>query len=122
VLAMVDEGKIAFSPAVELSYLNPQEQADLLETMESEDRTPSLSQSQRMRRLSADGALDMDSIFNIMTEEKPNQKEQVKLKVENLRRFFPKSYDTRQMEEVIMKLLNDWHLKRERAARSRDAR
>jgi len=124
ILQMVDEGKIAFSPAVELSYLPHDQQADLLETMESEDRTPSLSQAQRMRRLSADGRLGIDAIFAIMTEDKPNQREQVKLKVDNLRHFFPKSqnYDARQMEQVIMKLLSDWQQKRERAAKNRDAR
>lgn len=122
ILQMVDEGKIALSPAVELSYLKPQEQTDLLETMESEDRTPSLSQSQRMRRLSADGALDMDRIFTIMTEEKPNQREQIKLKTESIKRFFPKNYSARQMEQIIMKLLADWQIKRERATRNRDAR
>lgn len=119
ILTMVDEGKIAFSPAVELSYLSEKEQADLLETMESEDRTPSLSQSQRMKALSADGALNMDNIFGIMTEDKPNQKEQVKLKVENIQKFFPRGYDTRCMEEIIMKLLSEWQRKRER---DRDAR
>lgn len=119
ILQMVDDGKIAFSPAVELSYLTQQEQADLLATMESEDRTPSLSQSQRMKKLSADGNLDMDAIFKIMTEEKPNQKEQIKFKVDNIRQFFPKKYDAQQMEQVILKLLAEWQRKRER---NRDAR
>ena len=122
ILAMVDEGKIAFSPAVELSYLTPQEQADLLETMESEDRTPSHAQAIRMHRLSADGRLDMDTIFAIMTEEKPNQKEQIKLKTESIQRFFPKGYSPRQMNETIMRLLAEWQQKRERAARNRDSR
>jgi len=108
ILQMVDDGKIAFSPAIELSYLTKNEQAALLETMESEDRTPSLSQSQRMRRLSAEGLLDMDATFTIMTEEKPNQKEQIKLKTDTLRRFFPKGYSPQQMEQTIMKLLADW--------------
>jgi len=120
ILQMVDEGKIAFSPAVELSYLQENEQADLLETMESEDRTPSHAQAIRMKQLSANGQLDMDKIFEIMTEEKPNQKEQVKLKVDNIRQFFPKGYDTRRMEEIIMKLLSEWQ--RKRAERNRDAR
>jgi ParB family chromosome partitioning protein len=119
---MVDDGEIAFSPAVELSYLNLREQDDLLTTMESEDRTPSLSQAQRMKRLSADGRLDMDAIFSIMTEEKPNQKEQVKLKTESIKGYFPKGYTARQMQDVIVRLLAEWHLKRERAARNRDAR
>jgi len=114
VLEMVDNSQIAFSPAVELSYLAEKEQADLLITMESEDCTPSLSQAQRMKRLSADGKLDMDTIFSIMTEEKPNQKEQIKLPKERIKGFFPKSYTAQQMEKVIMKLLEEWQRKRER--------
>lgn len=113
VLEMVDSGQISFSPAVELSYLAEKEQADLLITMESEDCTPSLSQAQRMKRLSSDGNLDMDKIFEIMTEEKPNQKEQIKLKKDNIQRFFKKGTSVQDMEKVIMKLLEDWH-KRER--------
>jgi ParB family chromosome partitioning protein len=88
ILQMVDEGRIAFSPAVELSYLAEKEQYNLLETMESEDCTPSLSQAQRMKKLSQDGKLDMDMIFAIMTEEKPNQKEQIKLPKERIKKFF----------------------------------
>ena len=122
ILKMVDENQIAFTPAIELSYLSGQEQADLLETMVCEDRTPSLSQSQQMRRLSADGQLNMDTIFKIMTEEKPNQAEQIKIKTDSIKAFFPKNYSLRQMEQVIMKLLAEWQLKRERAAKSRDAR
>jgi len=122
ILQMVDEGKIAFSPAVELSYLKPQEQADLLETMETEERTPSHAQAIRMRRLSADGKLDMDTVFAIMTEEKPNQKEQIKLKADNIKDFFPKGYTTRQMQDVIIRLLTDYQQRRERAARNRDTR
>jgi ParB family chromosome partitioning protein len=113
ILQMVDEGRIAFSPAVELSYLAEKEQYNLLETMESEDCTPSLSQAQRMKKLSQDGKLDMDTIFAIMTEEKPNQKEQIKLPKERIKKFFPKDYTAKQMEEVIMKLLADWQRKRE---------
>jgi ParB family chromosome partitioning protein len=122
ILAMVDEGKIALSPAVELSYLNPQEQADLLTTMESEDRTPSHAQAIRLRKFSVDGALDMDTIFTILTEEKPNQKEQIKLKAESIQRFFPKGYSPRQMQDKIIQLLAEWQQKRERAARNRDNR
>jgi ParB family chromosome partitioning protein len=122
ILAMVDEGKIALSPAVELSYLTPQQQADLFTTMESEDRTPSHAQAIRMHRLSADGQLDMDEIFKIMTEEKPNQKEQIKLKTESIRQFFPKGYSPRQMQDVIIRLLQEYQQKRERAARNRAAR
>ena len=120
ILQMVDDGRIAINPAVELSFLPENEQVALLETMESEDRTPSLSQSQRMRRLSAEGRLDMDAIFGIMTEEKPNQKEQIKLRTDNLRPFFPKGYSPQQMEQTIMKLLADWQ--RQRQQRSRGAR
>lgn len=115
ILQMVDDGRIAFSPAVELSYLAENEQHNLLETMESEDCTPSLSQAQRMKKLSQDGKLDMDTIFAIMTEEKPNQKEQIKLPKERIKKFFPKDYTAKQMEEIIMKLLADWQRKRERS-------
>lgn len=121
-LQMVDDGKIALSPAVELSYLTPQEQADLITTMDTEERTPSHAQAIRMRRLSADGKLDMDTIFAIMTEEKPNQKEQIKLKAESIQRFFPKGYSPRQMQDTILKLLAEWQQRREKAARNRDAR
>lgn len=124
-LKAVDEGKIAFSPAIELSYLSEHEQAALHWTMESEERTPSLSQSQHMRRLSAEGLLNMDAVFKIMTEIKPNQQEKLKLKTENIRGFFPKGYDIQQMERVIMKLLAEWQRKREdrnREDRSRGAR
>jgi len=114
VLEMVDNGQIAFSPAVELSYLTGREQLNLHLTMESEDCTPSLSQAQRMKKLSQENRLDMDTIFTIMTEEKPNQKEQIKLKKDNIKGFFPKDYTSRQMEQVIMKLLADWQRKRER--------
>jgi ParB family chromosome partitioning protein len=122
ILAMVDGGKIALSPAVELSYLTQEEQEDLFTTMESEDRTPSHAQAIRMRKLSVDGLLDIDKIFGIMTEEKPNQKEQIRLKTESIREFFPKGYSTRQMQDVIIRLLQEYHRKRERAERSRDAR
>ena len=115
ILQMVDDGKIAFSPAVELSYLAEKEQYNLFETIESEDCTPSLSQAQRMKKLSQDGKLDMDMIFAIMTEEKPNQKEQIKLPKDRIKKFFPKDYTAKQMEEVIMKLLTDWQRKRERS-------
>ena len=113
ILEMVDNSLIAFSPAVELSYLSEKEQADLLETMESEEATPSLSQAQRMKKLSADEKLDMDTVFEIMTEEKANQKEQIKLKKESIKRFFPKGYTVQQMEKVILRLLESWQRKRE---------
>ena len=120
-LQLVDEGRIAFSPAVELSYLTETEQADLVETIESEDRTPSLSQSQRMRRLSVEGRLGMDRIFEIMTEEKANEKEQIKLKTERIKDYFPKGYSLKQMEQTILRLLEQWQRQRERN-RSNEAR
>ena len=107
-LQLVDENKIAISPAVELSYLRKQEQEDLLETIKSEDRTPSYSQAIRMKELSIQNKLDMDTIFNIMIEEKPNQKEQIKFKVENVKDYFPKGYSTKQMENVIENLLKKY--------------
>lgn len=107
-LKLVDNNKMAMSPAVEISYLNEEEQKDLFETIESEDCTPSYSQAIRMRNLSKNGKLDMDTIFNIMTEQKPNQKEQLKFKVEKLQDYFPKGYTTKQMQETIEKLLKQY--------------
>ena len=104
-LDMVDEGRIAFRPAVELSHLQEQEQYDLLTTIESEDATPSLSQAIRMKRLSQDGKLDMDTIFDIMTEEKPNQKETVKIQREKLDKYFGRNVSVTQIEAVIIRLL-----------------
>ena len=121
-LQLVDDGRIAFSPAVELSYLEPLAQADLLEAIELEDKTPSLSQAQRMRQLLAECRLDKDAIFKIIAEDKPNQKEQIKLKADNIRQFFPRNYSARQMEQVIMKLLSDWKRRWEKAAQNRDVR
>ena len=107
-LQLVDDNKMALSPAVEISYLKEQEQKDLLGTIESEDCTPSYSQAIRMKELSRQNKLDMDTIFNIMTEQKPNQKEQIKFKVENLKGYFPKGYSTKQMEDVIENLLKQY--------------
>lgn len=107
-LQLVDDNKMALSPAVEISYLKEQEQKDLLETIESEDCTPSYPQAIRMRELSKQNKLDMDTIFNIMTEQKPNQKEQIKFKVEKLKGYFPKGYSTKQMEDTIEKLLKQY--------------
>ena len=107
-LQLVDNNKMAMSPAVEISYLKKQEQKDLLETIESEDCTPSYSQAMRMRELSKNGKLDMDTIFNIMTEPKANQKEQIKFKVEKLQDYFPKGYTTKQMQDTIEKLLKQY--------------
>ncbi len=113
---MVDEGKIAFRPAVELSYLTRDEQTDLLETIESEDCTPSLAQAIRMKNLSKDGKLDMDTIFSIMTEEKPNQKEKIKIPMERLERFFPRGMPPKQIEDTIVKALTLYqkHLSKKR--------
>ena len=104
-LDMVDEGRIAFRPAVELSHLQEQEQYDLLTTIESEDATPSLSQSIRMKRLSQEGKLNMDTIFDIMTEEKPNQKETVKIQREKLDRYFGRGVPVAKIEATILNLL-----------------
>ena len=115
-LEMVDEGKIAFRPAVELSYLTHDEQTDLLETIESEDCTPSLAQAIRMKNLSKDGKLDMDMIFAIMTEQKPNQKEKIKIPMERLERFFPRGAPPKQIEDTIVKALTLYqkHLSKKR--------
>ena len=104
-LQMVDEGQIALTPAVELSFLKKDEQENLLMTMESEDATPSLSQAQRMKKLSQSGRLDMDAIFAIMTEEKANQKETVKIGMEKLRKYFPRDATPKQMVDTILRLL-----------------
>lgn len=105
ILQMVDNGRIFLTPAVEISYLNPQEQADLLYTMESEDCTPSLSQAKELRRQSQAGILDMDSIFRILTQPKPNQRENFKIPMEKIRKFFPKSYSQQQIENAIVSAL-----------------
>ena len=105
ILQMVDEGKIALTPAVELSFLKKDEQENLFATMESEEATPSLSQAQRMKQLSQSGRLDMDTIFAIMTEEKGNQKETLKINTSKLKKYFPKNTTPKQMEDTIIKLL-----------------
>ena len=107
-LQLVDNNKMAISPAVEISYLKKKEQEDLFETIESEDCTPSLSQAMRMKELSKNEKLDMDTIFSLMTEQKPNQKEQIKFKVEKLQDYFPKGYTTKQMQDTIEKLLKQY--------------
>ena len=105
ILQMVDEGKIALTPAVELSYLTELEQTDLLETMESEDCTPSLSQAQQLKQLSQAGRLNMDRIFNIMREPKANQQEKISFKVADLRPYFPRHFNTAQMmQEIVIAL------------------
>ena len=118
ILQMVDEGRIALTPAVELSFLKKDEQENLFATMESEEATPSLSQAQRMKSLSQSGWLDMDTIFAIMTEEKGNQKETMKIGMERLKKYFPKGTTPKQMEDTIIKLL-ERELQRKRGRESR---
>lgn len=112
ILDLVDEGRIAFSPAVELSYLTRQEQAELWDIMQSEDCTPSLPQAVRMKKLSRAVQLTPETIYDIMSEEKANQKERVRIEVNQLRRYFPKNYTTRQMEQSILKMLEEQYQKR----------
>ena len=115
ILRMVDAGKIALTPAVELSYLTRQEQQDLLETMESEDCTPSLSQAVQLKKLSQSGELNMDKIFEILREPKANQQEKISFRVEDLRKFFPKTYSVARIQERILKLLEADCRKRQRS-------
>lgn len=114
VLEMVDEKQIAFNPAVELSYLAEKEQQELYDTMQSEGCTPSLTQAQRMKKLSQDGRLNMDVIFSILTEEKPNQKEKLNIQRERIDRFFPSNFTEKQKEDLIVQLLESWYKKRQR--------
>ena len=104
-LQMVDDGRIAFSPAVELSYLTRDEQAELWDLIGREDATPSLSQSLRMKQISREAKLTPEVLYAILTEEKPNQKEQIRIKTESLRKYFPCNYSAQQMEREIIKLL-----------------
>ena len=119
-LGLVDVGRIAFTPAVELSYLTPQEQRDLMETIESEDCTPSLSQAIRMRKLSEKGQLDMDGIFTIMSEVKGNQKEYIKLSGDKVEKYLSKLRTPQQKEDFILKALDFYtrHLERQRSSRN----
>ena len=119
ILQMVDDGKIALTPAVELSFLTKPEQHDLLETMESEDCTPSLSQAIQLKRLSQSGELDMDKIFDILQEPKANQQDKISFRVDDLRKFFPKSYSAARIHETILKLLTDYYRKRQRSREER---
>ena len=114
ILSMVDEGHIALTPAVELSYLTQEEQSDLLETIGSEDCTPSLSQAHQMKLLSQAGQLNLDKIFAILTQPKPNQQEKISFKVADLRRYFPRGYTTAQMTQDILKGLELLRMRRER--------
>ena len=111
---MVDEGKIGMTPAVEISYLKPDEQKMLIETIDSEQATPSLSQAQRMKRLSQEGKLSDDAMLDIMMEQKKPENWDLKLPMDKIRKFFPRSYTPQRMEETIMKLLEMWMKKRQR--------
>lgn len=112
-LDMVDNRKIAFNPAVELSYLKPHEQTMLLDAMDSEQATPSLSQAQRLKQFSRDGKLTEESMLAIMSEEKKSDLDRVTLNTTTLRKYFPKSYTPQKMEQVILKLLESWSRKRQ---------
>ena len=118
-LQLVDSDRIALTPAVELSYLSKQEQRDLLETMESEDCTPSLSQAIQLKKLSQAGELNMDKIFDILREPKANQQDKISFRVDDLRKFFPKSYSATRIQETILKLLTDYYRKRQRSREER---
>ena len=116
-LQMVDDGRIAFSPAVELSYLTRDEQAELWDLIGREDATPSLSQALRMKQLSREAKLTPEVLYAILTEEKPNQKEQVRIKTESLRKYFPRNYSAQQMEREIIKLLEARYRAKDRGER-----
>lgn len=105
ILDLVDESRIAFSPAVELSFLTKTEQAELWDIMQCQDCTPSLSQAVRLKKLSQKGELNPDRIYEIMSEEKANQKERIRIEVSQLRKYFPKGYTAQQMEKTILQLL-----------------
>ena len=112
-LDMVDEGKIAFTIAVELSYLTEEQQYELYEVMDIEQCTPSLSQANRIKRMSQSGELDMDGMFLILEQEKPNQREQIKLRADAVEKYFPEGYTLKQKTELIEKLLKEWYEKQE---------
>ena len=116
-LQMVDDGRIAFSPAVELSYLTRDEQAELWDLIGQEDATPSLSQSLRMKQISREAKLTPEVLYAILTEEKPNQKEQIRIKTESLRKYFPRNYSAQQMEREIIKLLEARYRAKDRGER-----
>ena len=116
-LQMVDDGRIAFSPAVELSYLTRDEQAELWDLIGREDATPSLSQALRIKQLSRAAKLTPEVLYAILTEEKPNQKEQIRIKTESLRKYFPRNYSAQQMEREIIKLLEARYRAKDRGER-----
>ena len=112
-LDMLDEGKVAFTIAVELSYLTEEEQYELYEVMNMEQCTPSLSQANRMKRMSQSGELDMDAMFLILEQEKPNQREQIKLRADTLAKYFPEDYTPKQKTDLIERLVKEWYEKQE---------
>ena len=112
-LDMVDSKEMAFTPAVEISFLQPEEQQALADLVKCEERTPSLSQAQRLKKLSQQGELNEEAMLSVMTEQKPQQKMQITLKEDKISRFFPKTYTPKQMEDVILKLLEGWYRKRQ---------
>ena len=114
-LDLVDQKKISFNPAVELSYLTASEQRDFLEAMQDTQNAPSLSQAQRIKKLSQEGKCSYDAMFDIMGEEKKAEMDRVTIKNEVLRKYFPKSYTPKQMQETIIKLLEQWQKKRQRS-------
>ena len=114
-LDLVDQKKISFNPAVELSYLADSEQRDFLEAMQDTQNAPSLSQAQRIKKLSQEGKCSYDAIFDIMGEEKKAEQDRVTIKNDVLRKYFPKSYTPKQMEDTIIKLLEQWQKKRQRS-------
>ena len=111
---------IAFTPAVEISYLSERQQRMLYEEIIFADATPSLSQAQRIRKFSEQGRLSVDTVFAVLSEEKPNQKEQVRFMTEDIRKYFPRNYTNNDMQQTIIKLLEKWKRQRERS--SHDAR
>ena len=114
-LDMVDEKKISFNPAVELSYLDAKQQQDFLEAMDASQNAPSLSQAIRIKKLAQQGEFDYDAVYNIMNEEKKSELDTVTIKNETLRKYFPRSYTPRQKESIIIKLLDQWQLKKQQA-------
>ena len=114
-LDMVDEKKISFNPVVELSYLDAKQQQDFLEAMDASQNAPSLSQAIRIKKLAQQGEFDYDAVYNIMNEEKKNELDTVTIKNETLRKYFPRSYTPRQMESIIIKLFDQWQLKKQQA-------
>ena len=121
-LELVDNGRMAFRPAVEISYLTQDEQRDLVETIDSEDCTPSLSQACRMKKLSQEGKLDMDTIFAIMTEEKANQKEKIKIPAERLEKYFSRGTSPAEIERVILLALDAYYARLRQRSADRDTR